>query len=181
MTDPLATLDGLYREHFAFVWRALRRLGVPEREVPDAAQDVFLVVCRKLEEVTLSGKVTTWLYAIALRVASERRKKAAHRREVFGEEVDHPSPGADVVRLLEQREQRELLETALDALSMDQRAVFTLFELEGWDGDRIADLLEIPVATVHSRLRLARETVRRVIHRSRTQESFKLQGGGANL
>jgi len=68
------TFEETYRAHFAFVWRSLRRLGVAEDDAADAAQDVFIIVHRKLPEFAGRSKLTTWLYGICFRVASERRR-----------------------------------------------------------------------------------------------------------
>ena len=62
----------------------------------------------------------------------------------------------------------------LDELELSQRAVFTLFELDGLSGEEIAELLAIPLGTVYSRLRLARETFRRTLERQRAQEHFRM-------
>jgi len=59
-------------------------------------------------------------------------------------------------------------------MSMEQRAVFTLFELEGRTGEEVAALLNVPAATVHSRLRLARGVFRRSIERHRAREQFEM-------
>jgi RNA polymerase sigma-70 factor (ECF subfamily) len=167
-----AGFEDAYREHFRFVWRALRRLGVPERDLPDAVQEVFVVVHRKLAGFDAASRMTTWLYAIALRVASNRRRSAAQRHEVFGDAPERASlPAEDTSDLADRR---ALLEKALDAMPLEQRAVFTLFELEGVQGAEIAELMEVPLATVHSRLRLARETFRRVVARARAREDFAL-------
>jgi RNA polymerase sigma-70 factor (ECF subfamily) len=154
------------------VWRSLRRLGVPERDLPDAVQEVFVVVHRKLAGFDASSRITTWLYAIALRVASDRRRRASHRHEVFADAPERTSHVAEDTSELADR--RALLEKALDAMPLEQRAVFTLFELEGLEGGEIAELLQVPLATVHSRLRLARETFRRVVARARAREAFAL-------
>jgi len=163
----------IYRRHFAFVWRSLLRLGVPRSDLPDATQDVFLVVHRRLAEFDFQSRVTTWLYAISLRVASNRRRSAAHRYEVLAEAEP---PAAVESPHLEER--RAMLEQALDAMPLEQRAVFTLFELEGMTGEQIAPLLDVPTATVHSRLRLARETFRRALARWRARERFDLDRMG---
>lgn len=173
-TQP--TLEMIYRDHFAFVWRSLLRLGVPERDLEDAVQDVFMVVHAKLDEFDFENRVTTWIYAICLRVASDRRRSARARYEVLATEETPPaseSVAGDAVQVLESHHRR-LLRLALDALPLEQRAVFTLFELDELEGDEIATLLAVPVATVHSRLRLARETVRRTLARLRAREDFKL-------
>ncbi|HSU39832.1 MAG TPA: sigma-70 family RNA polymerase sigma factor [Polyangiaceae bacterium] len=167
-----AAFEAVYRGHFRFVWRSLRRLGVPERDLADAVQEVFVVVHKKFAEFDAGTRVTTWLYAIALRVASDRRRRASERHEVLGEVPEPTSVAATDSSELAER--RALLEKALSALPLEQRAVFTLFELEGLDGAEIATLLAIPVATVHSRLRLAREGFRRVVTRARVREAFEL-------
>ncbi|HTU57497.1 MAG TPA: sigma-70 family RNA polymerase sigma factor, partial [Polyangiales bacterium] len=63
--------DAVYEEHFDFVWRNLRRLGVREGELRDAAQDAFLVVHRRLAQFDGVGSVRAWLYSIVRRVAAD--------------------------------------------------------------------------------------------------------------
>jgi RNA polymerase sigma-70 factor, ECF subfamily len=170
---PLA-FEPVYREHFAMVWRALRRFGVPERDLPDAVQDVFVVVHRRLAEFDQRSRVSTWLYAICIRVASDRRRRATNRHEEFGEEPENGRVSGAVSEPWELAERRALLREALDAMPLEQRTVFVLFELEGMTGEEIALVVEAPLATVHSRLRLARETFRRVVARTRAREEFEL-------
>src|SRR5262245_26337038 len=73
------TVHDVYQTHFKYVHRHLTRLGVNEELVDDAAQDVFIVVHKKLH--LFDGKValTTWLYAIALRVARRYREVQGKR------------------------------------------------------------------------------------------------------
>jgi RNA polymerase sigma-70 factor (ECF subfamily) len=171
LAEPL-TLRGIYEEHFHFVWRSLRRLGVREADVPDAVQDVFIVVHRKLAEFEGRSKVTTWLFGIALRVARDRQKLAHVRRHVDDENavMTFVDENADVGAEAERRQAATMLEAILDELPLEQRAVFTLFELDGMGGDAIAELLEIPLGTVYSRLRLAREAFQRSVARLRARE-----------
>src|SRR5215831_12264435 len=72
----------VFRELAPFVWRALRRLGVAERDVEDVCQEVFMVVHRKIGEFEGRSTVRTWVYGIAIRVASDYRKRSHVRREV---------------------------------------------------------------------------------------------------
>jgi len=150
------TFEETYRAHFAFVWRSLRRLGIAEDDATDAAQDVFIIVHRKLPEFAGRSKVTTWLYGICFRVASERRR--AVPRPQLGEHEAAAFIGrqADPGAIAERHQGLALLERVLDRLSDEQRAVFCLFELEGMTGEEIAEALEIPLGTAYSRLRLAR-------------------------
>src|SRR5690242_17321725 len=71
-------LRALQEEHFEFLWRSLRRLGVPEADVDDAVQQVFLVAARR--EI-LPGSERSFLFATALRVASHARRTLRRRRE----------------------------------------------------------------------------------------------------
>jgi RNA polymerase sigma-70 factor, ECF subfamily len=169
-----AAYTSLYRQHFAFVWRSLRRLGIDERELPDGAQEVFLIVFRRLPELDLDSKLTTWLYAVCLRVASDWRRRAHRRHELIGVETHQPEGVSDEEPRV--RELRALLCKALDAMPMEQRAVFVAFELEGLSGEEIADALRVPIPTVHSRLRLARERFRAVLGQERVPRSKQSAG-----
>ena len=153
-----ARLATLLRAHFQTVWRAMRRFGVPLRSAEDAAQEVFIVLAAKLDEVQ-PGKELSFLYAVAARVASNLRRSSIHRHEDPGEApvLDGPSSLPDAEVLLEQKRHRELLDRILDTLTQDLRTAFVLFELEDLTVPEIAEVLEIPTGTVASRLRRARE------------------------
>ena len=174
------TFKEVYDEHFRFVWRSLRRLGVREDDVADAVQDVFLVVHRKLPEFEARSKITTWLFGIAMRVARDRRRLAFDRRNAGDDDAiaERPDDRADVAAEAERRQGLALLESILDEIPMDQRAVFTLFELDQMTGERIAELLEIPLGTVYSRLRLARDAFRGALGRMQARDRFRLVGAG---
>lgn len=174
------TFEALYDSEFDFVWRTLRRLGVPEADLPDTVQEVFLVVHRRLAEFEGRAKVTTWLFRIALGVARDRRRRAHVRREVFEPELLDvvADPAEDASRRLERIDELQLFDAALEGMDLDQRAVFTLFELEGQSGQSIADTLQIPLGTVYSRLRLARAAFQNNLKRHAARARFRrLQAG----
>lgn len=166
------TFRQFYDAHIRFVWRAMLRLGVGENDVSDAVQEVFVVVYRKLPEFEARSKVTTWLFGICMRIASDRRQRAHTRREVPSSDLASlPIEVVENVEALSDRERaRELLTAILDGMPEEQRIVFSLFELEGLSGDAIAELLDIPTGTVRSRLRLARATLRQAIARVQARE-----------
>jgi RNA polymerase sigma-70 factor, ECF subfamily len=174
------TFREVYDEHFRFVWRSLRRLGVRESDVADAVQDVFLVVHRRLADFEGRSKVTTWLYGICYRVAKDRRRLAHARREASDDESvsDRPDERADVAAEAERRQGLQMLEAILDEMPLEQRAVFTLFELEALGGDEIAEALDVPLGTVYSRLRIARDQFRRTLTRLQARERFMARAGG---
>ncbi len=166
------TFESVYQEHFAFVWRALRRLGVREADCPDAAQEVFLVVHRKLAEFAGQSQLTTWLFGICLRVARDRLKRAHVRREVSDDEAlaARPDERGDLVRQTEDRETLARFEDVLDGLEIEQRVSFTMYELEGLSCEQIAELTGVPVGTVYSRVHLAREAFRKAMRRMEARE-----------
>jgi RNA polymerase sigma-70 factor, ECF subfamily len=172
-------IDDVYRELFGFVWRSLRHLGVAESDVEDGVQDVFVIVHAKLATFEHRSQITTWVYGICLHVAQARRRRAHVRRELPTDPRALPLDEMQVPRTDEAYERREaehLLDSILGTLPIEQRAVFTLFELEGRSCEEIAQLCAIPIGTVYSRLRLAREAFKRAAARLEARERFA--GGG---
>jgi RNA polymerase sigma-70 factor, ECF subfamily len=152
-----ARMDGgaLFRAHAAFVAGFLTRLGVEPHERDDAVQEVFLVAHRRggFEEGT--AQPTTWLAAIALRVAAGLRR-SRRRRAAQVAALPVEGEGATPFEALAAAESLSRVQRALDALSLEHRAVFVLFEIEGASCDSIAAGLSIPIGTVYSRLHAAR-------------------------
>jgi RNA polymerase sigma-70 factor (ECF subfamily) len=142
-------------DHFTSVWRALRRLGVTERDADDAAQQVFVSFANRVRIVEL-GRERPYLLGIAAHTAANVRRRQA-RTDEPREDIE-PAPGSarDPEALLEQRQRRERLDQALSTLPNEQRQVFVLYELEGFSLPEIAATLAIPLGTATSRLRRAR-------------------------
>lgn len=182
---PNLSLDDVYREHAGFVWRSLRHLGVAEPDAEDALQDVFMIVHARLASFEHRSQLSTWIYGICLRVAHARRRRAHMRRELATDPHDlvaDVAPSPDACAVLERREAEEILERILDTMPIEQRAVFTLFELEGQTCEEIAKLVDAPLGTVYSRLRLAREAFRRATARIEARARFddgRSEGGGS--
>ncbi len=158
MATPLAAAEfpAIYAAEFGYVWNALRRLGVQERDLEDLCHDVFVVVFRNFGAYDTRRPIRPWLFGISFRVASDYRRSARYRREIPGttREPTCPAPRADEVML--RRERQRLVALALDGLDLDRRAVFVMHEIDGHVMPDIAAALGIPVNTAYSRLRLAR-------------------------
>jgi RNA polymerase sigma-70 factor (ECF subfamily) len=144
-------------EHYEFLWRVLRRMGVPEAGIEDAAQQVLVVFANRVDDV-LPGAERGFLFGTATRVAADMRKKAVRSPVVSGSPIVelHPddAPSAEVA--IDRRRARETLDRAMDDLPDDLRAVFVLFELEELTMATIAQMLGLPQGTVASRIRRAR-------------------------
>jgi RNA polymerase sigma-70 factor, ECF subfamily len=154
----------IYEGHFDFVWRSLRRLGVREADAKDLTQKVFLTVHLRLADFEGRSELRTWIFGICLRVASDYRRSAAVRHEVVTDSAQiaaQVGADSDPLSLVEARSTAIVAESILDKLPESQRVVFVLFELEELSAEQIAALVEVPVGTVRSRLRLAREAFRK--------------------
>jgi RNA polymerase sigma-70 factor, ECF subfamily len=162
---PVARFDDIYQTHFAFVWRSVRRLGVPERFIDDATQDVFVVVHRKLADFEGRSSIKTWLFGIALRVSKDYRDRARRYAVPETETVEVASDGASAHDLLEQKQAAQMLDMLLESIEEERRPVFILAELESTPAPEIAVLLGIPLNTVYSRLRLARSDFEKAVSR----------------
>lgn len=165
-----AEFSALYEAQFSYVWHALRRLGVPDRDREDLCHDVFVVLYRTWPDYDTARPLRPWLFGIAFRVASDYRRRARHRFEVPGEcDVAATAPTAD--EHVAVAEQRRLIEEALATLDLDRRAVFVMHELDGHAMPEIALALAVPLNTCYSRLRLARQQFAAAIRRRRPGES----------
>jgi RNA polymerase sigma-70 factor (ECF subfamily) len=156
--DPLdgrVDLAALYRRHAGFVWRSLRRFGVPDEALEDVVHEVFMIVRRRLPEFDHRAAPTTWLYGIARGVAanvrrSRARAEARHLLVPLGDAP--PDPEQAALR----SEAIACVAEFLADLDRDQREVFELVDIEGLRGPEVAELLATNLNVVYSRLRLAR-------------------------
>lgn len=154
-------LSVVYAEHFKFVWRCLKSLGVPEQHLDDAVQEVFLVVGSKLESFDGRHEITTWLYAIALRIARRSRRHSARQRARFlsTEEAaaEETGDGDSSTLALEKRQQLSLAQRALEELDEPKREAFVLAAIEGLSAPEMVSILGVPLNTVYSRIRAAKK------------------------
>jgi len=136
----------VYESCVKLVWRNLRRLGVPEAALEDAAQDVFLVVHRRLPEFEGRSSLRTWIFGIVLRVAARHRRKA---RGVAVRETPIPNE-------LGQALSAPAHEGPFERLDDERRALLIMVDLEQTSVAEAAEALEINLNTAYSRLRAAR-------------------------
>jgi RNA polymerase sigma-70 factor (ECF subfamily) len=150
-------LEGWFRDHFTRLWRLVARLGVPGAGIDDVVQETFITASRRQADV-VEGRVWPFLVGTAVRLSANQRTRAATRREVVHTELleQRASGLPDAEQLLADKRRREELERALGTLSEAHRAVFVLYELEGFSAPEIGELLGLPLGTVASRLGRAR-------------------------
>ncbi|WP_437957711.1 sigma-70 family RNA polymerase sigma factor [Sorangium sp. So ce119] len=171
--------DAIYERYFDFVWRNVRRLGVPDCHADDAVQEVFLVVHRKLPAFEPRSTLRAWLSGIVARVAGEHRRAYARKSPLARalvppldpDEVESGAAGCD--EALEQAQATRLLHTLLEGLDDTKRAVFVLAELEQMTAPEIAEATGANVNTVYARLRAARKEFEQGAARLRAREGWR--------
>jgi RNA polymerase sigma-70 factor, ECF subfamily len=166
----------VFDQHADFVWRSLRRLGVPERSVDDAVQDVFIVVHRRLAEFEGRSSLRSWLFGIARRVAHDHRRRIGRKER--GEELPEvlPDPhGTTPAGEVERAQAVRVLHEILASLDDDKREVFILAELEQMTVPEIAAAIGINLNTAYSRLRAGRAAFDQAVARHLARQ----RGGGA--
>lgn len=151
------SLEQLYRKHASFVWRVVRRFGIPDEAAEDVVQEVFIVARRKLPDFEGRSSPSTWLYGLARGICANTRraaKRAERRRHRMSLLPPVHVPGPDEV--IGREGALELVERFLGSLLPEQRAVFELVDIEGMSGPDTALALGLSLNLVYSRLRLAR-------------------------
>jgi RNA polymerase sigma-70 factor (ECF subfamily) len=162
---PDARFSAIYEAWFDDVTRWLYALGVPSSDTEDLAQEIFLVVRRKLDRFD-GGNLAGWLYRIAQLTVRDHRRRAwfknltQRRQEV--DLADLPPqiaahPTHSPAQSYEEAENRQRLQALVAKMSEKLRTTFVLFEIEGYSGEEIAELQDVPLGTVWTRLHHARK------------------------
>jgi RNA polymerase sigma-70 factor (ECF subfamily) len=161
-----ADFDVLFLAHYPFVCRALHGMGVDSASVEDLAQDVFVVLHRRLADYDAQRDLRSWLWGIARRVASthERTSARAQRKLRAIPDAAAPRPPDERVEL---REDAEFVRDVLAAMPEEQSEVFVLTEIESMSAPQIAEALGLELNTVYSRLRIARERFKKAVAKRR--------------
>ena len=157
----------MLNSHFDSVWRAGRRMGLPEAQAQENAQETFAIAARKLDRIE-HGRERAYLLGVAVRLAVNARRRVAQRlQQVAFDRADHETADSTPLaeELLEQKQQRAILDRILESMSDAFRQVLTLYEVEELTLPEIAIALEIPEGTAASRLRRAREEFSRKVQR----------------
>lgn len=173
----------MYEENFAFVWRSARRLGVSDSALEDIAQEVFLVVHRRLPAFEGKSCIKPWLFGIVLRVVRDARRSLRRKPANLGghaRATTNLDSVADACSLsphdsVAEAEAVRMLHAFLDAMPESRRQVFILAELEQMGVADIAAAVGANVNTVYSRLRAARAEFDRAVTRARASDQWRIR------
>jgi RNA polymerase sigma-70 factor, ECF subfamily len=168
------TFEEVYARGFPHVVRWVRAFGGLDADLDDLAQETFVVVRRQLPK--FDGKnLAGWLYRITQRTVRDYRERAWFRRALGRRHDDKRArrdaiaPQPDPSEVLEHREAVRLLTQLLAEISDSHRTAFILFEIEGYTGEEIAELEDVPLNTVWTRLHHARKELYGLIDQARRE------------
>jgi RNA polymerase sigma-70 factor (ECF subfamily) len=162
----------VYEQHFEFVWRSARRLGVPEASLDDVVQDVFVTVYRRLGDFEGRSQVKTWVFGILRNTVNDLRR--SQRRKPTEALITEPiDPAHGPQDAFAREEGARLLHAVLQELTDDLREVFVLSELEQMSAPELASALSVNVNTVYSRLRAARRDFDAALKRLRCRDEWR--------
>jgi len=162
----MRSFQAVYVQYFDFIWASARRLGVDAAAIDDVVQEIFIVIHSRLHTLQQPESLRSWIYAIAVRVASEYRRRAGRARaEQLDIGIADASPGPG--QLSEMQESIRLLHELLAELDDAKRTVFVLSELEQLSVPEIASLLGVNLNTVYSRRRKAKQLFEAALQRRR--------------
>lgn len=145
----------IYKEYFNLVSHLALRVVNRREDAEEITQDVFMIIFRSLKNYRFESSLKTWIYRIAVNAAINHAKKSSkHQHMEFTEDLNiHAPVEEETSEKLSEQNITKLLET----VTPDQRACLLLRGVEGLSYQEIADTLKIPINTVRSRIKRARE------------------------
>jgi RNA polymerase sigma-70 factor (ECF subfamily) len=163
----------MFAAHHQAVWRTLRRRGLLPEAAADGTQQCFLIAAERLADIR-AGSERAFLLGTALRLAATALRSS--RRWQLEDDMDlRPTTDERADDIADRRRAVDLMDRVLARLAPDLLEVFVLFEIEGVSTPEIAKMIEVPIGTVASRLRRAREAFRAVV--ARLERTLRREGG----
>jgi RNA polymerase sigma-70 factor (ECF subfamily) len=159
----VAGFAALYDEHFQFVWRCLRGLGVQSSQLEDATQDVFVVVHQRLATFEHESLLRTWIFGIVRRIAYRYRRSALRKPTAPAPEHETETTDPGPHEHAQDVEAAAFVDEFAGKLDQRKREVFVLGVLEGLSVPDVAATLGVPLNTAYTRLRRARAEFRRAL------------------
>jgi len=167
----VAAFEPLVEKYRDRVWRLAFNVLRDAEEARDVAQEAFIRAWQALPSFRGQSAFYTWLFRIVMNVATDRARQRAARGRAFGTEripeedwdrvmVDQSPGPAEAAR---RAEERERIGRALAALPEHHRTIIMLSDLQGLSYREIAEVLDVPMGTVMSRLHNARKRLRDVL------------------
>jgi RNA polymerase sigma-70 factor (ECF subfamily) len=156
----LPSFNQLYELYFAFTWRVLGHLGVPDHALDDAVQEVWITVHRRLGSFEGRSALRTWLFGIALNVVRNLRRADDRRTRYLAASAATPETAPDAEALHAGQEAWALVQRFANTLDEQRRAIFVCNMLEHLSAAETAEATGVDVATVYKRVRSLRHALK---------------------
>jgi RNA polymerase sigma-70 factor, ECF subfamily len=157
------SFEVLVRRHEKAIFNLIYRLLGNYDEAAEVAQEVFLSAFKSIHQFRGEANFSTWLYRIGLNHASTRRKSlhSSQQRHVPLDGTEVIADGTvDPVKNLEHKEIQQRVQQALNSLDPEDARIILLRDLQDVPYEDVAEMLDIPVGTVKSRLHRARQALK---------------------
>jgi len=158
----LNAFETIYKAYFNIVTNVALRVVNRLEDAEDIAQEVFMNIYHNLKNFRFESSLKTWIYRAAVNTAINHSKKTSRHRDrtvEYTEALNAPNPGEDARQKIDAQSHEKIVQTLLNAVSPEQRACIVLRSIEGLSYQEIAATLNIPINTVRSRIKRARETM----------------------
>jgi len=172
----ISAFEEILLRHQDKIYNLCRRMLGNSHDAEDAAQDVFLKAYQNLNRFKPESSLHTWLFRIAVNTCIDYKRKpffeslfkTSTEGDVFV--IDRPADSPSPDRLYESKQIDDAIQLALSRLSAKLRVVIVLKEIEGLPYDKIAEVLDVSIGTVKSRISRAREELKEFLKKFREQK-----------
>lgn len=157
--------EDVYKAYSRFVYNVALRMCRNSELAQDVTQDVFITVYNKFDRFRFESSFKTWIYRITVNTSINSLKKGGKMRDKsveFDDQFNYGQQTDSVAEGIRKEENNNLVNRLLDYLNADQRACIVLRSIEGLSYEEIAESLKIPINTVRSRLKRAREKLLKI-------------------
>ena len=174
-----AGFEAIYESMVDYVWNVVCRMGVPQADIEDVVQEVFVTVFRRLGEFEGRAQLKTWVFTIAVHLVQHyfrtHARKPGDRASAKGTEIQSLVDQRDngPANQIERQDRYDVLNRVLDQLDEAKRLVFVLAELEQLTLVEIGEIVGANPNTVATRLRAARQAFEKALARFQTRELGK--------
>lgn len=170
-----AAFNALVERHARKIFRLTKHITKNDQDAEDALQDAFLKAYSRLDQFHGDARFYTWLVRIAVNESLMRLRKRRTRKtvslddEIETEDSSIPrevaDQGDDPEETYSREETRRILGESIDSLAEGYREVFLLRDVEGFSTEETADMLDLSISAVKSRLLRARLKLRDKLQR----------------
>jgi RNA polymerase sigma-70 factor, ECF subfamily len=162
----IGAFDELVRRYEKRVFSFAYRIAGNQDDAGDVAQEAFIRVFNSIGTFRGDANFTTWIYRIVTNVYLDERKKSKSHRHVslddyieldenaVSRQIEDESPNPE--QIVEDKERDQVIQSAIRSLPDYQRVIVTLYHLQNRSYEEIAEILNLPIGTVKSRLNRAR-------------------------